>query len=60
MKNKIFLPFIDLFLFRYNIFSQNKKNDIDYTQCVIPFIGTGFIDSLSLLGSNLNHTKHKI
>ncbi len=52
MKNKIFLLFIGLFLFQCNVFSQNNKNDIDYTKYVNPFIGTGSIDSLSLSGSN--------
>ncbi len=52
MKSKILLLFIGLFLFQYHVFSQNKKNDFDYTKYVNPFIGTGSVDSLSLSGSN--------
>lgn len=34
------------------MFAQEKGADVDYTQYVNPFIGTGSIDSLSLSGSN--------
>lgn len=51
MKHIIFLSLLSLTFLSVS-FSQDDSSEVDYTQFVNPFIGTGSIDSLSLSGSN--------